>query len=156
MKKRLLVIIIIFINMQYLNSQEIVRTFDSIKIYSRNSTMPSFIDENYCTTAYLRQDYKTKVVLNDKYVEGKVFCSPICRIFLSKQKDTLSIDVPPMLYSIVVIDFYMNNKITESISICKFNVFIRNEDRTKIFKLNYEMSQFLKNAFPYIFNGVLN
>jgi hypothetical protein len=74
-------------------------------------------------------------------------------IFLNYKSDSIIID--SYYYynynNYILIDFIQNNVIIESISICRFNVFFRNENTNKFFYLRKEMLEYLQQNFFYCF-----
>lgn len=151
-KKVSIIIVLFFISCSVYGQKNVV-IFDSIIIYARTSHLPSFIDTNICRSNYVRKNNNVNVVLKGKFVKGDLFEDTICKTFLSKKDDTMFLDFSnTLLYSVVVIDFLKADSIIESISLCKFNYFIRNDDYSKVFLIKPEMTKFLKKEFYYIFN----
>lgn len=156
MLKKTIIITLFFISFGVYGQTDLF-VFDSAIVYARSATLPSFIDSNICHSNYIRENNDVRIVIKKKLIKGDLFEDIICKTFLSKNDDTIVANFPnDLLYSIIVIDFLKANSIIETVSLCKFNYFVRNDDYSKVFFIKPRMTQFIENEFHYILNDHLN
>ena len=124
-----------------------IEIFDKINVYVRQSLFPAHIDEIICTSDYLRLHSQFQIS-----IDGPILSvDKICKVFLDERKDSILDDTDFIQYSVIVIDYIIDNKVDKSINIMKGNKYFRNEDKNKIFYFRKDMIDFLKESFPYIF-----
>jgi hypothetical protein len=131
-------------------SQDISFLFacDKVNIYIRSIHLPAAVDEDYFTLQELRNNYKYKIEMKDFFscVTNSKSSDTLSSLFLDYQLDSIIID--SYYYhnynNYILIDFMQNDTIVESVSICRFNSYFRNDDTSKFFYLRKEMLDYLQ------------